>query len=165
MKKFSVNLSHRDIEMLKAWLGDYSDFIKKKTDDLARRLGEIGVQRAEVYFAEAQYDGKNDTRVRLEHRGDGQYAVIAEGLATVFIEFGSGLIGCGYPSEELNGLGPGTYSDTVGKGLWAKPEGWIYDHHQPRSHGNPPAKAMYNSVKEVEQEILNIVEEVFDFYA
>lgn len=162
MKKFSVNLSHRDIEMLKAWLGDYSDFIKKKTDDLARRLGEIGVQRAEVYFAEAQYDGKNDTRVRLEHRGDGQYAVIAEGLATVFIEFGSGLIGYGHP--EPQGLVPGSYSDTIGKGHWNDPRGWYYAHGQ-KSHGNPPAAAMYKSEKEVEQEILNIVEEVFDFYA
>lgn len=165
MKKFSVNLSHKDIEMLKAWLGDYSKFLKQKTDELARRLAEIGVQRAEVYFAEAQYDGVNDTRVHLEHLDEGSNAVVAEGLATVFIEFGSGLIGYGYPPEELNGLGPGTYSDTIGKGQWANPEGWIYDHHQPRSHGNPPAAAMYKSRKEVEQEILNIVEEVFDFYA
>lgn len=158
----TIDLSSKDIEYLKGMFGDYSEHLKGIEDNLARRLAEIGVERAEVYFAETAYDGNNDVSVKVEKRGDGYYAVVASGNATLFLEFGSGLIGYGHP--EPMGFGPGTYSDTIGKRQWRNPEGWIYEHHAPRSHGNTPSMAMYRSHKEVEQAIRDVAEEVFDFY-
>lgn len=169
--KTTIDLSTKDIEYLRAMYGDYRKHINGIADNLAKRLAEIGAQRAEIYFGEATYDGDNDVSVSVEKRDDGYYAVVANGKATLFIEFGSGLIGFGYPTDELNGLGPGTYSDTIGKGHWKDPRGWVYggvgsgkSRVPLRSHGNVPAMAMYKSMKEVEQEIRNVVEEVFDFY-
>lgn len=171
VNKKTISLSTKDIEYLRGMYGDYSKHLKEIEDNLARRLAEIGAQRAEVYFAGATYDGDNDVSVNIEKRGNGYYAVVASGKASIFIEFGSGLIGYGYPAEENNGLVPGSYSDTIGKGHWKDPRGWVYggvgsgkSRVPLRSHGNPPAMAMYKSMKEAEQEIRNVVEEVFDFY-
>jgi hypothetical protein len=89
---------------------------------------------------------------------DGGYAVMANGQAVLFIEFGSGLIGFGHP--EPHGMGPGTYP---GKGHWNDPNGWYYAHGK-KSHGNPPNMPMYTTVKELEQELERMVKEVFDLY-
>lgn len=165
----TIDLSYKDIEYLKGMFGDYSKHLQSIEDSLARRLAEIGAQRAEVYFAEAPYDGDKDISVNIEKRGDGYYAVVASGKAALFVEFGAGLIGYGHP--ENHGMKPGSYSDTIGKGHWNDPRGWVYggvgsgaSRVPLRSHGNPPSMAMYKSVKEAEQAIRDVVEEVFDFY-
>ena len=71
------------------------------------------------------------------------------------------MIGYGYPPEELNGMGPGTYP---GKGHWNDPKGWWYSNEDGSGHhsyGNPPNMPMYNTVKELEQELERVVREVF----
>lgn len=157
-KHYSIELSEDGIKELQQGLKEYDQWVKAKTDELCERLAEIGVTKAQVNFAAAYYDGDNDVSVRVESRDSG-YAVVAEGTTVLFIEFGAGLIGGGHP--EANGMIPGSYSDTVGKGQWDNPEGWIYQHDRPRSHGNPANMPMYNAVKELELELEQIVREVF----
>ena len=161
MKKITISLSTNDLEMLAGMFENYKQVIDSKADELAEALAKVGKESAELGFAQAYYDGNNDVKVDYQHRGDGVYAVIADGNAATFIEFGAGLIGYGHP--EPHGMTPGSYSTTVGKGLWANPEGWIYEHHSPRSHGNPPAMAMYNAKKEIETRIMYIAEGVLQF--
>ena len=158
-KVYTIDLSTSGIEELKKNLTDYNKWLKKKSEELCRRLAELGVQKAEIYFGTAIYDGIYDFEVHCEPTECG-YVVKASGEKILFIEFGSGLIGDGYPPEESNGMTPGSYSDTIGKGHWNDPNGWYYEHGK-KSRGNPPNMPMYKSMKEVELEIGRVVKEVF----
>ena len=157
-RKIDVELSDKGIKELQKGLKDYDKWLKAKTDELAKRLADMGVQKAELYFGTAIYDGIYDYEVHAE-KCEGGYVVKAGGEKILFIEFGSGLIGYGHP--EVQNMGPGTYP---GKGHWNDPKGWWYSdedgsgHH---SYGNPPNMPMYNTVKELEQELERVVREVF----
>ena len=155
MKKvIEVDLSANGIKTLQRELTEYQKWLERKSDELCRRLAEMGAVKAEVNFASAYYDGNEDHAITVEPC-DGGYKVRATGSTVLFVEFGSGLIGYGHP--EPHGMGPGTYP---GKGHWDDPNGWWYAHGQ-HSHGNPPNMPMYNTVKELEQELARVVKEVF----
>ena len=155
MKKYvEVDLSLKGLRQLRDSLQDYQKWIWRKTDELERRLAEMGATKAEINFAAAYYDGDEDHVITGEVV-DGGYSVKASGRTVLFVEFGTGLIGYGHP--ELHGMGPGTYP---GEGHWNDPNGWWYAHGQ-HSHGNPPNMPMYNTVKELEMELERVVKEVF----
>ena len=155
MKKvIEVDLSANGIKTLQRELADYQKWLERKSDELAKRLAEMGAAKAEVNFASAYYDGNEDHIITVE-AVDGGYSVKASGRTVLFVEFGTGLVGYGHP--EPHGMGPGTYP---GKGHWDDPNGWYYAHGQ-HSHGNPPNMPMYNTVKELEQELARVVKEVF----
>lgn len=152
----TVDLSVHGIEKLKRFLIGKQRWLDRKTDEVCRRLADMGATKAEVNFAAAYYDGPEDHVITVENRGKNTYAVVASGTTVLFVEFGSGLIGYGHP--EPNGYGPGTYP---GKGHWDDPDGWWYGHGE-HSHGNPPNMPMYNTVKELEDELERVVMEVFE---
>ena len=152
----TVDLSVHGIEKLKRFLIGKQRWLDRKTDEVCRRLADMGATKAEVNFAAAYYDGLEDHVITVENRGKNTYAVVASGTTVLFVEFGSGLIGYGHP--EPNGYGPGTYP---GKGHWDDPDGWWYGHGE-HSHGNPPNMPMYNTVKELENELERVVREVFE---
>lgn len=152
----TVDLSEKGINRLVKQLDEYEKWMNRKVQELVDRLAEEGMQIAQVGFDIAAYDGVNDVKVTTEPRGECVTAVIATGNATLFIEFGAGyLMGYGHP--EPMEFGPGTYP---GKGHWDDPDGWYFAHGQ-KSYGNPPAAAMYNAVKELEQNLERIAAEVF----
>ena len=152
----TVDLSVHGIEKLKRFLIGKQRWLDRKTDEVCRRLADMGATKAEVNFAAAYYDGAEDHNITVENRGKNAYAVVVSGTTVLFVEFGSGLIGYGHP--EPNGYGPGTYP---GKGHWDNPNGWWYGSGQ-HSHGNPPNMPMYNTVKELEMELERVVREVFE---
>lgn len=158
--RYTVDLSTSGINKLIGVFGGYKKWLDEKSEELARRLAEIGAQRAEINFAASYYDGDFEyIKPTVEKRGHLSYVVRAEGKTVLFIEFGTGLIGDGHP--EPNGYGPGTYP---GKGHWNQPSGWWYTAPgggSEHTHGNPPNMPMYNAVREVEMEIDRIVKEVF----
>jgi len=144
-------------------LRKYAEWVTRKEAELVEKLAERGRAVASIKFATAQYDGTNDVSVRVD--ANGSTAVIyAEGAAVAFIEFGSGAeMGYGHPDAGKHGLGPGTWSsnpDLGGKGHWDNPNGWYYKHGE-KSHGNPPAMAMYDAVQAMTAEITTIAREVF----
>jgi hypothetical protein len=141
----------------------YAKWVQQKESELIAKLAERGKDVASVKFAGAQYDGTNDVSVRVDSTGS--VAVIyAEGTAVAFIEFGSGAaMGYGHPDAGKHGLGPGTWStneELGGKGHWDDPNGWYYKHGE-KSHGNPPAMAMYDAVQTMTAELTTIAREVF----
>ena len=152
----TVDLSVHGIEKLKRFLIGKQRWLDRKTDEVCKRLADMGATKAEVNFAAAYYDGPEDHTITVEPRGKNEYAVVASGTTVLFVEFGSGLIGYGHP--EPNGYGPGTYP---GAGHWDDPDGWWYGNGQ-HSHGNPPNMPMYNTVKELELELERVVREVFE---
>ena len=141
----------------------YAEWVARKEAELITKLAEHGKNVASVKFATATYDGTNDVSVRVDSTGS-MAVIYAEGEAVAFIEFGSGAeMGYGHPMAGEHGLGPGTWSTNEslgGKGHWDDPNGWYYKHGE-KSHGNPPAMAMYDAVQAMTAEITTIAKEVF----
>lgn len=163
-KTIRINgISGATIEAAAQELRRYAEWVERKETELITKLAERGKAVASVKFASAKYDGTNDVSVRVDSTGS--VAVIyAEGEAVAFIEFGSGAKeGYGHPQADELGLGPGTWStneELGGKGHWDNPNGWYYKHGK-KSHGNPPAMAMYDAVQAMTAEITTIAREVF----
>ena len=163
-KTIRINgISEATIEAASRELHRYAEWMERKEAELVTKLAERGKAVASVKFASAKYDGTNDVSVRVDSTGS--VAVIyAEGQAVAFIEFGSGAKeGYGHPQADQHGLGPGTWSmseELGGKGHWDDPNGWYYKHGE-KSHGNPPAMAMYDAVQAMTAEITTIAREVF----
>jgi len=147
----SINKAIKDIRKLNAeW--------DRKIDEVTRRLAEIGATKASLGFSRAVYTGDNDVSISVEPIENG-YSIIASGEAVLFIEFGSGVTyGYGHPAP-MN-YGPGTYP---GNGHWDDPRGWWLPKNKGGTHtyGNPPSATMYQTGKELQQEILRIAREVF----
>ena len=161
-KTIQINgISEATIDAAVKELRRYAEWVSRKESELITKLAERGKAVASVKFASAKYDGTNDVSVRVDSTGS--VAVIyAEGEAVAFIEFGSGAKeGYGHPQADEHGFGPGTWSTgESGKGHWDNPNGWYYTHGK-KSHGNPPAMAMYDAVQTMTAEITTIAREVF----
>lgn len=154
-------ISEATIEAAAQELRRYAEWLERKENELLTKLAERGRDVASVKFASAKYDGTNDVSVRVDSTGS--VAVIyADGEAVAFIEFGSGARdGHGHPKAGELGFGPSTWSiGEEGKGHWDNPDGWYYEHGK-KSHGNPPAMAMYDAVQTMTAEITTIAREVF----
>ena len=161
-KKIVIDsLSQKNITNALAEVRKYQAWVEAKEAELIAKLAERGKEVASVKFAAATYDGTNDVSVRVDSTGS--VAVIyAEGSAVAFIEFGSGAtMGYGHPDAGKHGFGPSTWSTgDSGKGHWDDPNGWYYKHGE-KSHGNPPAMAMYDAVQAITTELTTIAREVF----
>lgn len=150
LNKNSINNAIKELKNYKAW-------VQAKENELRLRLAELGRTTASIQFSQALYDGVNDVSVRVDNTGS--VAVIyAEGKAVGFIEFGAGATyGYGHPWASEHGYGPGTYE---GEGHWDDPDGWYYKHGQ-KSWGNPPAMAMFEASKTMQEQYTQIAKEVF----
>lgn len=160
-KKITVPLSVSGIQKLQDELKEYRRWQKEKAKELAQRLAMLGATVASIRFSQAIYTGQKDAVVSVESIPKG-YKVKANGESVLFIEFGSGVTyGYGHPEAGQHGMGPGTYPD--GKGHWADPKGWYLPKEKGGGHtyGNPPAMPMYEARKRIEQELPQIVKEVF----
>lgn len=161
---YRIELSTSGINELLHGAREYQKWLEQKTDELARRLADMGAVKASLGFSRAVYTGIEDHEITVEPKGANCYEVRASGETVLFVEFGTGLIGGGHP--EAHGMIPGSYSDTIGKGHWDDPNGWWLPReknggHSQHTYGNPPNAPMYNTVKELEQELARVAREVF----
>ena len=148
----------RAIEELKAYKREFLD--KEKL--LLEGLAEIGIKEASVRFTTAMYDGVNDVSVRLDTNSNG-YAIVAEGRAVAFIEFGAGVYhntGEPYPNPRPTGIvGIGEY----GKGR-GKRKAWGYRNENNElviTRGNPAAMPMWYASEEIKNQVIKVAREVF----
>lgn len=160
-KTIRVELTNKSIDKAIRELNQYKLWVQEKEAELRQRLAMTGATVASIKFSRAIYNGSNDITVRVDDNGN-TATIYAEGESVAFIEFGSGAkYGYGHPDAGKFGFGPGTYSDGPdGKGHWDDPKGWWYGSGQ-HSYGNPPAKAMYDAVKEITENVARIAREVF----
>ena len=162
-KVIKMTLSSESINNAIKELKAFRKSIADKRDRLLEELSRIGVQEASVRFTTAMYDGINDSAVTLESTPEG-YAIVAEGNAVAFIEFGSGVYhnpGEPYPNARPDGIvGIGEY----GKG-YGKRQAWGFEDDSGElviTHGNPAAMPMWYASEEMRSEIKRIAKEVFE---
>ena len=172
MKTVKVPLSQRGINMLHREIESYTVWLKERSQVLLDRLAQAGFEAASARFAKAAYDGTNDASVSLETRSEGVRAVIAVGASVLFIEFGTGVT---YPDNHPQAAELGMKRGEYGKGH-GKQSSWGY-YGDPGTngvvkmkndgstvvitHGNPANMPMYETVKELEAMLPDLVKEVF----
>lgn len=172
MKTVKVPLSQRGIDTLLREIESYTVWLKERSQVLLDRLAQAGFEVASSRFAKAAYDGTNDASVSLETRSEGVRAVVAVGASVLFIEFGTGVT---YPDNHPQAAELGMKRGEYGQGH-GKQSSWGY-YGDPGTngvvkmkkdgstvvitHGNPANMPMYETVKELEAMLPNLVKEVF----
>lgn len=172
MKTVKVPLSQRGIDTLLREIESYTVWLKERSQVLLDRLAQAGFEVASARFAKAVYDGTNDASVSLETRSEGVRAVVAVGASVLFIEFGTGVT---YPDNHPQAAELGMKRGKYGQGH-GKQSSWGY-YGDPGTngvvkmkkdgstvvitHGNPANMPMYETVKELEAMLPELVKEVF----
>lgn len=172
MKTVKVPLSQRGIDTLLREIESYTVWLKERSQVLLDRLAQAGFEVASARFVKAAYDGTNDASVSLETRSEGVRAVVAVGASVLFIEFGTGVT---YPDNHPQaaelGMKRGEYGQGHGKqsswGYYGDPgtNGVVKTKKDGSTvvitHGNPANMPMYETVKELEAMLPDLVKEVF----
>ena len=172
MKTVKVPLSQRGIDTLLREIESYTVWLKERSQVLLDRLAQAGYEVASARFAKAAYDGTNDASVSMETRSEGVRAVVAVGASVLFIEFGTGVT---YPDNHPQAAELGMKRGEYGQGH-GKQSSWGY-YGDPGTngvvkmkkdgstvvitHGNPANMPMYETVKELEAMLPDLVKEVF----
>lgn len=172
MKTVKVPLSQRGIDTLLREIESYTVWLKERSQVLLDRLAQAGFEVASARFAKAAYDGTNNASVSLETRSEGVRAVVAVGASVLFIEFGTGVT---YPDNHPQAAKLGMKRGEYGQGH-GKQSSWGY-YGDPGTngvvkmkkdgstvvitHGNPANMPMYETVKELEAMLPDLVKEVF----
>lgn len=172
MKTVKVPLSQRGIDTLLREIESYTVWLKERSQVLLDRLAQAGFEVASARFAKAAYDGTNDASVSMETRSEGVRAVVAVGASVLFIEFGTGVT---YPDNHPQAAELGMKRGEYGKGH-GKQSSWGY-YGDPGTngvvktkkdgstvvitHGNPANMPMYETLKELEAMLPDLVKEVF----
>jgi hypothetical protein len=156
------SLDKQDIDRAIKDLKRYKQEFLKREKRLLEGLAEIGLKEASVRFTTAIYDGTNDVSVRLDETNNG-YAIVADGKAVAFIEFGAGVYhntGEPYPNPRPQGIvGIGEYGKGHGK---RKAWGYINENNEVViTRGNPAAMPMWYASEEIKNSVLKVVREVF----
>ena len=113
--KIKVRLSDAGLRDAERQIQVYKATLNQKAQELAKALANKGLDVAKVRFANAQYAGSNDVSCRVEQNGN-TCAIIADGKAVAFIEFGTGVMHSAYGGELPDGVGEhGTYGKENGK--------------------------------------------------
>ena len=172
MKTVKVPLSQRGIDTLLREIESYTVWLKERSQVLLDRLAQAGFEVASARFAKAAYDGTNDASVSMETRSEGVRAVVSVGASVLFIEFGTGVT---YPDNHPQAAELGMKRGEYGQGH-GKQSSWGY-YGDPGTngvvkmkkdgstvvitHGNPANMPMYETVKELEAMLPDLVKEVF----
>lgn len=161
-KIISFSLSTKEINRAIKEVEQYKLDIQRKEKLLLEKLSYLGVKEASIRFTTAMYDGVNDSSVSLEQTSNG-YAIVAQGNAVAFIEFGSGVYHNSsepYPNPRPAGIvGIGEY----GKGR-GKRKAWGYRDEGGEvviTRGNPASMPMWYATEEMRRSILQIAREVW----
>lgn len=162
--KIKVRLSDAGLRDAERQIQEYKTTLNQKAQELAKALADKGLDVAKVRFANAQYAGSNDVSCRVEQNGN-TCAIIADGKAVAFIEFGTGVMHSAYGGKLPDGVGEhGTYGKKNGKH-----KRWYYYGESGNAgtpvkevdgkgqlnytSGNEPAMAMWGAVEEMASQV------------
>ena len=159
--KIKVELSEASIDAAIKQLNDYKNSLNRKAQELCERLADMGATNISLGFSRAIYTGPMDFSVSVEQLTPNKYRVVANGETILFAEFGTGITyGGGHPLNSQFGMGPGTYPGQT-HALTVK--GWYLPKDKGGGHtyGNPPNMPVFNTAKDLRNEIERVAREVF----
>ena len=152
---FSIRKAQKEVD-------EYREWVLEKAHQLCKRLAEIGLQVAQIYFIPEAWNGNADVTLSIEPLNDG-YLVRADGEDVCFLEFGTGVTaGLGYDSNVLEppvDISPGSWSHTAGSGKFAEDGYWYYNGQ--RLDGTIPQMGLNLAASEVKQRFAQVAKEVF----
>ena len=142
----------------------YKRWVHKKAIELCKRLAEIGLSVAKIYFIPS--NGNTDVTLSVTPLNNG-YLLRADGKDVCFMEFGAGVTaGLGYDTAQVTppvDIEPGSWSEAH-NGQFFKtggfPNGYWYYNGEPMN-AIVPQMGMYHAVKEMTQRIEQVAREVF----
>lgn len=167
-RHYTVTLDSASIRKMIERLELLKSRLQIASENIAKRLADIGYDHATVNFADAEYDGTNDADIQLDPIPNG-YRLSANGQSIMFIEFGTGITkGNGYPGTKPPEIAPiGTYG--LGQGAKGK---WVYNgnpgtngvvintkNNAVLTRGNRPNACMFNAGQTMHDAIIQIVKE------
>lgn len=167
-----ISIKINGLDELKKKVESQSQSFKSKGQTFLLRLAKEGLNVARAEFNSAQYDGTNDVTVMIEIVGKNKVAVVANGQAVAFIEFGTGIH---YTEQHPKADEMGAVRGGYGKGK-GNNDSWTYYGETGtsgtviketdkgtvvRTKGNPPARAMYDASQKMIEKIQEIAREVF----
>lgn len=153
-------------------LGEYSDSLEQKANQLCEKLANLGYEVAFQIMGEHIYSGETISSLQVQEVGQNKYEIIAGSVALLFLEFGAGTIGAGHPLAGDFGMGPGTYpgqkhaldangwwfpTDDSNLAISTSKDGQMWGH----SRGNVPQMPMYNASRKIREDLLRVAQEVF----
>jgi len=167
-KKYVIKLDGSGIDEMLGDIDIRKQWLKDKTDELAKELAEHGLSVAKIIISNHVFNGDTLNGARVEQVDIGKYVLKVESTAILALEFGTGLKGFGHP---LGAYGGGSFP---GAGHWSDPNGWWFQTDDSRlkiaenkegvgfghSYGMPPAMPMYTAHKSIEQNIETIAKAV-----
>ena len=169
-----MEIRAKGIDSLIGKLKAYRKSLEDKQHRLLEELAKIGIDVADARFQSAQYDGESDVVVNgvPEWVGDNKLFITATGHSITFIEFGTGVhYAEQHPKANALGFIRGAYGQGKGSrdtwGYYGSPgtNGKVIKENAKGTlvltQGNPPARAMYDSAKEMRNQIVDIAREVF----
>ena len=154
-------LSSASIDAAIRELRDYTNWIERRANELAKRLADMGAVLASIEYSRVPYTGEKLVNISVTELGENRYAIVASGETVLILEFGAGIkYGFGHPLEGRFGMGAGTYPEQKHA---LDPKGWYLPKEKGGAHtyGNPPSMAMYNTGKELRNRIEEVAREVF----
>ena len=155
----SIRRAAKEIEDLAKW-------IEKKSDELCRRLAELGRDVAVTAYADAGAEGNDDVDVEVERVGNANYIIRAFGSQVYFVEFGAGVTaGENYDTSVILppvDISPKSWSSTKGTGEFANSKEGYWHYKGERYTQVVPRKGMYLAVKEIESRMREIAKEVLN---
>jgi len=169
-KVINMTLDPASIDKAIRELRSYQRWVRRKGNELAERLAEMGAVNVSIEYARAIYTGEKQVYVTVEKIADNKFAIVASGHTVLFLEFGAGVTyGEGHPLAAEMGYGPGTWPDkhysynSNGQLVenWENDRGWYLPITGEHTYGNPPSMAMYMTARELEREVERIAKEVF----
>lgn len=165
-RHYTVTLDSASIRKMIERLELLKSRLQIASENIAKRLADIGYDHATVNFADAEYDGTNDTDIQLDPMPNG-YRLSANGQSIMFIEFGTGITkGNGYPGTKPPEIAPiGTYGKGRGShGSWyyygdRGTNGIVTQNGAIKTYGNRPNACMFNAGQTMHDAIIQIVKE------
>lgn len=169
-KIFKCSLDPNSIGQVVTDLQKYEATVREKTDEFRKRVAEYLAEDAKGGFMSAIVDdllrgGAKHANVDVTTDEKGTTSiVIANGEDAVWAEFGTGVYhnGAVGSSPHSKGAELGFKIGTYGKGHGAR-NIWVYEDVDGKhfTHGAPASMPMYNAMKHVCDNIVDIAREVF----
>ena len=157
MKKIILELSTQSAQDALNELKQYKKTVNPKLQEVCRRLAEIGMQEAQMYFGQAEY-GNTDASLATEPMKNG-YKIVMSGSDVYFIEFGTGdAVNNHYPEVSVP-VYSGSWSETHAK-EYSTNGVWWYNGEMLDS--TPAYMPMLHAEMAIRRNAKRVMKEVFD---